>query len=89
MGINPTPSTTTPVEEEITLTQPAFQSDQPMEISGRDMGHLVAFLRTQLTTLPREDENSDLCQSLSSILRQASKVYGSEPGNRETCICYG
>ncbi|WP_439082126.1 hypothetical protein [Streptomyces sp. WL006] len=95
MGINLTPSTSStsstsiPVEEEIIFTQPAFQSTTPMEISGEDMGHLVAFLETQLTNLPKEHHNTWVCQSLTSILDQASKVYGSNPSNPQTCICRG
>ncbi|MFD9422260.1 MULTISPECIES: hypothetical protein [unclassified Streptomyces] len=82
-----TPST--PSEEEITFFQPAFQSDKPMEISGEDMGYLVAWMRAQLTNLPKEDENSHLCQSLTSILNQAFKTYGSAPMASPTCICRG
>ncbi|GAA2948451.1 hypothetical protein ACFPN0_15110 [Kitasatospora cinereorecta] len=77
-----TPTTYTPYV-------PEFVSDEPMEISGRDMGYLIKWMRAQLTAQDRHDNNSDLCQALSSILRQANQVYGSEPGTRETCICYG
>ncbi|MBT2453277.1 MULTISPECIES: hypothetical protein [unclassified Streptomyces] len=68
---------------------PEFVSDEPMEVSGRDMGYLIAWMRAQLTAQDRHDDNSDLCQALSSIMREASEVYGSEPGTRETCICHG
>lgn len=68
---------------------PEFVSDQPIEISGRDMGYLIPWMRAQLTTQGKHDDNSDLCQALTSIMRQANKVYGSEPGNGQTCICRG
>ncbi|MFC7791375.1 hypothetical protein [Streptomyces cinereoruber] len=89
----PTPlnSSTPTAEEEYVYTPyvPEFVSDEPMEISGQDMGYLIKWMRTQLTSQAREHDNSDLCQALSSIMRQANQVYGSEPGTRETCICYG
>jgi hypothetical protein len=85
-----TPSTSSTSPDEVyTPFQPAFVSDTAIQISGNDMGYLVPWMRAQLATQPKHDNNSDLCQALSSILRQASKVYGSEPGDRETCICYG
>ncbi|MEU6928978.1 hypothetical protein AB0A05_07420 [Streptomyces sp. NPDC046374] len=68
---------------------PEFESDESMEISGRDMALLLPWMRAQLTAQARHDENSDLCQALSSIFHQASDLYGTEPGTRETCICYG
>ncbi|MFD5788608.1 hypothetical protein ACFWH1_18545 [Streptomyces sp. NPDC127037] len=68
---------------------PEFVSDEPCEISGRDMGYLIKWMRSQLATQERHDNNSDVCQALFSIFRQANQVYGSEPATRETCICYG
>ncbi|MFJ6014491.1 hypothetical protein [Streptomyces sp. NPDC092952] len=82
---------TTPTTEDYVYNPvpPGFVSDQVCEISGRDMGYLIPWMRAQLTTQDRHDNNSDLCQALSSILRQANKIYGSEPEDRDTCICYG
>ncbi|GGZ23491.1 hypothetical protein GCM10010387_15850 [Streptomyces inusitatus] len=68
---------------------PEFVSDEPMEVSGRDMGYLIPWMRAQLTAQARHDDNSDLCQALTAILRQASQTYGTEPGNQETCVCRG
>ncbi|MCX4550574.1 MULTISPECIES: hypothetical protein [unclassified Streptomyces] len=68
---------------------PEFVSDQVCEISGRDMGYLIPWMRAQLTTQDRHDDNSDVCQALTSILLQAHRLYGTESGTRETCICRG
>ncbi|MFI0827253.1 hypothetical protein ACH4Q7_22670 [Streptomyces roseolus] len=86
---DPTTQTTTPEDEVYTPYVPAFVSDQPMEISGQDMGYLIAWMKTQLTAQEKHLNNSDLCQALSAILRQAHDLYGTEDGTRETCICYG
>ncbi|MGA5497736.1 hypothetical protein ACPCSP_25570 [Streptomyces cinereoruber] len=84
------PSTPTTEEEYVyNPFPPAFISDEPMEISGRDMGYLIPWMQAQLKAQTRDHDNSDLCQALSSILRQANKVYGTESETRETCICYG
>ncbi|WP_199570557.1 hypothetical protein [Streptomyces murinus] len=75
--LNPTPIT------------PEITSDQPFEISGQDMALLLPWMRATLATQDRYDDNSDLCQTLSSIFRKASEVYGTKPFTRDQCVCRG
>ncbi|MER7477390.1 hypothetical protein ABTX60_07005 [Streptomyces sp. NPDC126510] len=58
-------------------------------LTREDMALLLPWLRDTLTTQDRKDENSDLCQVMAKIMRTANQVYGTEPFNRETCICKG
>lgn len=58
-------------------------------LTREDMALLLPWLRDTLTTQDRKDENSELCQVMAKIMRTANQVYGTEPFNRETCICKG
>ncbi|KPI33298.1 hypothetical protein OV450_1386 [Actinobacteria bacterium OV450] len=66
-----------------TPSTPSFQT------SSEEMALLLPWMRAQLTNQPKADENSDLCQVLTRILRRAHEEFGTEPPTRETCICYG
>ncbi|PWI15997.1 hypothetical protein DI272_18875 [Streptomyces sp. Act143] len=50
---------------------------------------LTPWLRDTLTAQDRADENSDLCQLLTSILRVSADTYGTPAPSRATCICHG
>jgi hypothetical protein len=53
------------------------------------MALLLPWLRETLTAQERKDENSDPCQLTTRILRLSNRLYGTEPGDRGTCICRG
>ncbi|MDQ0961998.1 MULTISPECIES: hypothetical protein [unclassified Streptomyces] len=58
-------------------------------LTREDMALLLPWLRDTLTAQERKDENSDLCQLFAKVMRTANGLYGTEPFNRDTCICRG
>ncbi|MFJ7489707.1 hypothetical protein ACIQZB_00350 [Streptomyces sp. NPDC097727] len=58
-------------------------------LTREEMALLLPWLRETLTNQERQDENSDLCQLFSRVMRLSSRLYGTEPFNRDTCICFG
>ncbi|MFD4315022.1 hypothetical protein [Streptomyces sp. NPDC058548] len=75
--------------QDFTPITPEFDADDVCEISGRDMALLLPWMRAQLTKQRKHEDNADLCEALTSVFRTASEVYGADPGNQDTCICYG
>ncbi|MEU2264977.1 hypothetical protein ABZ568_00685 [Streptomyces olindensis] len=58
-------------------------------LTREEMALLLPWLRNTLTTQERKDENADLCQLFSRIMRLSNRLYGTESFNRDTCICNG
>lgn len=58
-------------------------------LTREEMTLLLPWLRDTLTAQDRKDENSELCQLFSRIMRLSNRLYGTEPFNRDTCICRG
>lgn len=58
-------------------------------LTREEMALLLPWLRSTLTAQERQDENADLCQLFSKIMRLSNRLYGTKPSNRETCICNG
>lgn len=58
-------------------------------LTREEMALLLPWLRDTVTAQERKDENADLCQFFSRVMRLANQLYGTEPFNRETCICNG
>ncbi|WP_019061725.1 hypothetical protein [Streptomyces prunicolor] len=58
-------------------------------LTREEMALILPWLRNTLATQERQDENADLCQLFSKIMRLSNRLYGTEPFNRETCICNG
>ncbi|MDQ0762024.1 hypothetical protein [Streptomyces canus] len=67
----------------------AIQSGDIFTLTREEMALLLPWLRETLTAQERKDENSDLCQLTARILRLSNRLYGTEPGDRSTCICHG
>ena len=70
-------------------TTTAVQEGELFLLTGEEMRLLLPWLREALTAQEKRDENSDLCQLTSRILRLASRLYGTASESRETCICRG
>lgn len=58
-------------------------------LTREEMALVLPWLRDTLTSQERKEENADLCQLFSQVLRLSNRLYGTEPFNRETCICHG
>ncbi|MFE2425001.1 hypothetical protein [Streptomyces hokutonensis] len=58
-------------------------------LTREDMALILPWLRETLTNQERKDENADLCQVFAKVLGLANRQYGTEPFNRQTCICNG
>ncbi|MFI1703019.1 hypothetical protein [Streptomyces griseoruber] len=58
-------------------------------LTREEMALILPWLRTTLTTQERKDENAELCQLFSKVMRLSNQRYGTKPFNRETCICRG
>ncbi|MBA0053457.1 hypothetical protein E0L36_22035 [Streptomyces sp. AJS327] len=70
-------------------TTKAVQEGDLFLLTGEEMRLLLPWLRDTLTAQEKRDENSDLCQLTSRILRLSSRLYGTASESRETCICRG
>lgn len=81
-------TTTTPVTT-VDDTTTKVQAGDRFVLTGKDIKLLAPWLQTTLTTQAKDDENSDLCQLLSEILRYGHTHHGTAPASRENCICYG
>ncbi|MFB7424772.1 hypothetical protein ACFC0K_16015 [Streptomyces hydrogenans] len=64
----------------------AAPGDEDMEIAGKELALLAAWITPILSLQEKEDENSDLCQITLEILRIAG--YSNEDMKR-ACVCYG
>lgn len=70
-------------------TTKAVQEGHLFVLTGEEMRLLLPWLRETLTSQEKKDENSELCQLTSSILRLSSRLYGTRSESKETCICRG
>ncbi|MGC0418391.1 hypothetical protein [Embleya sp. AB8] len=50
---------------------------------------LLPWIQQAMTDQPKEPENSDLCQTLSRIIRLCARFYGTPKMTPEHCICEG
>ncbi|MEW2568355.1 hypothetical protein [Streptomyces sp. NPDC047070] len=64
-------------------------SGQRLLLTDQETQTLIPALRETLTDLPKEDDNADLCQDVTLLLRLSNRIHGTDPGNRATCICNG
>ncbi|MEH0579074.1 MULTISPECIES: hypothetical protein [Streptomyces] len=58
-------------------------------LTREEMALILPWLRETLTTQERQEDNADLCQLFSKVMRLSNGLYGTEPFNRDTCICLG
>lgn len=63
--------------------------EEPTELLADATAVLIPWMRARLAEQARQDENGDLCQTFSAILRRASEAHGTEPFTRDQCICLG
>ncbi|WP_433856687.1 hypothetical protein [Streptomyces kronopolitis] len=70
-------------------TTRAVQAGDLFVLTGEEMKLLLPWLRETLTGQEKKDENADLCQLTSRILRLSSRLYGTPSESAETCICHG
>ncbi|MFE4796213.1 hypothetical protein ACFRFL_14115 [Streptomyces sp. NPDC056708] len=81
-------NTTTPVTT-VDNTTPNVQAGDRFVLTGNDIKLLAPWLQETLATQAKDDENSDLCQLLTELLRYGHTHHGTAPATQETCICYG
>ncbi|WP_434593314.1 hypothetical protein [Streptomyces sp. A5-4] len=67
----------------------SIQAGDVFLLTREEMRLLLPWIHTTLQGQPKEEHNSDLCQLFTRILRLSNRLYGTERGNKETCICYG
>ncbi|MEV6565890.1 hypothetical protein [Streptomyces kronopolitis] len=72
-----------------TETIKKVQSGDIFLLTGKEMQLLLPWLRETLADQQRKPENAELCQLFDLVLRLSSRLYGTAPGTRETCICEG
>ncbi|MET8746858.1 hypothetical protein [Streptomyces sp. NPDC004728] len=75
--------------EDIQVITKAIETGDLFVLTREEMNLLLPWLRNTLTTQEKQDENSDLCQLFSKVMRLSNRLYGTEPFNRNTCICNG
>ncbi|MFF2612355.1 hypothetical protein [Kitasatospora sp. NPDC058046] len=77
---------------EFTTWLRAIGTGQPSTFQNLSEVEAVEFivrLQAAATDQPREHENSDLCQTLSAVMRNAARLYGTAPFVHQHCICFG
>ncbi|WP_432001601.1 hypothetical protein [Streptomyces sioyaensis] len=67
----------------------AIQEGDLFVLTGEEMKLLLPWLRESLSGQEKKDENAELCQLTSRILRLSNRLYGTPSESRETCICQG
>ncbi|MDQ1018886.1 hypothetical protein [Streptomyces afghaniensis] len=73
----------------ITATGAIVQDGNGVILTREALELLTPWLRDTLTAQDREDENSDLCQLLTAVLRVSADTYDTPAPSRATCICRG